>query len=76
MGYAVAIGLGRIDMAPVALDAPSRERKARLIRAMLANDAAVRAIAEPEMHRLQVMIHGVHQGEQARRAYLAADAPR
>lgn len=58
-------------LAPVVLDPPSRERKARLIRAMLANDAAVRAVAEPEMHRLQVLIQTTRQGEQARRAYLA-----
>lgn len=60
-------------LAPVQLDAAARERKARLIRTMLANDAAVRAVAEPEIHRLEALMRGVRQAEHASRAYRSAD---
>jgi flagellar protein FliT len=42
----------------VDLDEPSRRRKAMLIRDMLRDDAEVRAIAQPEMARLESLMRG------------------
>lgn len=54
------------------LGAEDRARKARLIRAMLADDARVRRQAEPEMARLEQMLGGMRQAATAARAYDAA----
>lgn len=54
---------------PPPLDAEGRARKARLMRAMLADDRAVRDRAQPELARLQKLLSGARQAA----SYQASD---
>lgn len=56
---------------PPPLDAEARARKARLMRAMLADDRAVRDHAQPELARLQRLLSGARHAA----TYEAHDRP-
>lgn len=58
-----------MQTAPIALDASEQRAKVAVIRAILQNDAQIRALAEPRMHELQERLSQSRAGHRGLRAY-------
>ncbi len=55
--------------APIALNDSEQHAKVAVIRAILQNDASIRALAEPRLHELQERISLARTGQAGARAY-------
>lgn len=59
---------------PVLLNENEQRTKVAIIRAILQNDAKIRALTEPHMHELQQRLHMTHVGQRSVKAYGAQRA--
>ncbi|MFN3715157.1 MAG: flagellar protein FliT [Thiobacillus sp.] len=55
----------------VALSAGEQRAKVAIVRAILQNDARIRALAEPRLHELQERLSQTRQGQRGMKAYHA-----
>lgn len=60
--------------APVALDETEQRARNASIRAILQNDAEIRALVEPRLDELQQRLHAIRTGRQGMQAYAAQGA--
>ncbi|OYW63173.1 MAG: flagellar protein FliT [Hydrogenophilales bacterium 16-64-46] len=56
---------------PIALDEREQRAKIAIVRAILQNDARIRALAEPRLHELQQRLSHTRQGQRGMKAYHA-----
>lgn len=57
---------------PIALDAGEQRAKVAVVRAILENDARIRALAEPRLHELQERLSRTRHGQAGLKAYHAS----
>lgn len=57
--------------APIALNEREQRTKVAIVRAILQNDARIRALAEPRLHELQERLSLARQGQRGMKAYHA-----
>lgn len=58
-----------MEAAPVALNESEQRAKVSIIRAILQNDARIRALAEPRLHELQERLSMTRAGQRGMQAY-------
>jgi flagellar protein FliT len=63
-----------MDAAAVLLSATEQRAKVAIIRAILQNDAKIRALTEPRLHELQQRLHMTRSGQRGVDAYGAQRA--
>lgn len=63
-----------MEAAPIPLTAQEQRAKVAIIRAILQNDAQIRALAEPRLHELQQRLHATRAGQRGTAAYGAQRA--
>lgn len=56
---------------PVTMDEREQRAKIAIVRAILQNDARIRALAEPRLHELQERLAQTRQGQRGMKAYHA-----
>lgn len=62
--------IGSLQRAPgVAMSEGEQRAKVAIIRAILQNDARIRALAEPRLHELQERLAQTRQGQRGMKAY-------
>ncbi len=60
-----------MQAAPVTLDESEQRARIASIRAILQNDAEIRALAEPRLNELQQRLHVIRAGHRGAQAYAA-----
>lgn len=63
-----------MEAAPIPLNAQEQRAKVAIIRAILQNDAQIRALTEPRLHELQQRLQATRVGQRGMAAYGAQRA--